>query len=54
MGKKVRKPVVREVVLDGSLTLAWYFKDEAVPLPITSRAPFPELRLSCQQSGFWR
>jgi len=29
MAKKARKPGVAEFVLDGSLALAWYFKDEA-------------------------
>jgi len=29
MAKKARKPRTAEFVLDGSLALAWYFKDEA-------------------------
>jgi predicted nucleic acid-binding protein len=31
MAKKAMKPGVDEFVLDGSLALAWYFKDEADP-----------------------
>ena len=41
MAKKVRKPVLREFVLDGSLALAWYFKDEAVPYADAVAASFP-------------
>ena len=31
MTKKTRKVSIREFVLDGSVALAWYFKDEADP-----------------------
>jgi hypothetical protein len=31
MAKKGKKARVEEFVLDGSVTLAWYFKDEADP-----------------------
>ena len=41
MAKKIRKPVSREFVLDGSLALAWYFKDEAAPYADAVAASFP-------------
>lgn len=44
MAKRARKPVVREFVLDGSLALAWYFKDEAIPYADAVAASFPASR----------
>ena len=44
MEKRVRKRVVREFVLDGSLALAWYFKDEAVPYADDVAGAFPGAR----------
>jgi predicted nucleic acid-binding protein len=44
MAKKARKPVVREFVLDSSLALAWYFKDEAAPYADAVAASFPASR----------
>ena len=44
MAKKARKPGVAEFVLDGSLALAWYFKDEADPYADAVAARFPASR----------
>jgi len=44
MAKKARKPGVAEFVLDGSLALAWYFKDEADPYADAVAARFPAAR----------
>jgi predicted nucleic acid-binding protein len=44
MAKKARKPGVAEFVLDGSLALAWYFKDEADPYADAVAARFPATR----------
>jgi predicted nucleic acid-binding protein len=41
MAKKAMKPGVDEFVLDGSLALAWYFKDEADPYADAVAARFP-------------
>ena len=43
MAKKARKPGVAEFVLDGSLALAWYFKDRADPYAdaVAARAAVP-------------
>ena len=41
MAKKARKPGRAEFVLDGSLALAWYFKDEADPYADAVAARFP-------------
>jgi len=44
MAKKARKPGVAEFVLDGSLALAWYFKDEADAYADAVAAGFPATR----------
>jgi predicted nucleic acid-binding protein len=44
MAKKARKPGIAEFVLDGSLALAWYFKDEADPYADAVAARFPSAR----------
>jgi len=44
MAKKARKPGMAEFVLDGSLALAWYFKDEADPYADAVAARFPSAR----------
>jgi predicted nucleic acid-binding protein len=44
MAKKARRPGVAEFVLDGSLALAWYFKDEADPYADAVAARFPSAR----------
>jgi predicted nucleic acid-binding protein len=44
MPKKARKPRACEFVLDGSLALAWYFKDEAVPYADAVAASFSNSR----------
>jgi len=44
MAKKARKPGMAEFVLDGSLALAWYFKDEADPYADALAARFPAAR----------
>ena len=44
MAKKARKPGVAEFVLDGSLALAWYFKDEADSYADAHAARFPTSR----------
>ncbi|HXX21819.1 MAG TPA: type II toxin-antitoxin system VapC family toxin [Terriglobia bacterium] len=44
MAKRARKPSVAEFVLDGSLALAWYFKDEADPYADAVAARFPAVR----------
>jgi len=44
MAKKARKPGVPEFVLDGSLALAWYFKDEADPYADAVAARLPAAR----------
>src|SRR5947209_4104576 len=44
MAKKVRKSKAEEFVLDGSLTLAWYFKDEANPYADAVAARFPDVQ----------
>jgi predicted nucleic acid-binding protein len=41
MAKKARKPKAEEFVLDGSVPLAWYFKDEADPYADAIAARFP-------------
>lgn len=41
MAKMARKLVRAEFVLDGSLALAWYFKDEADPYADAVAAQFP-------------
>ena len=51
MAKKARKPGVTEFVLDGSLALAWYFRDEAQPYAARSRRAFRLRGLSCLCSG---
>ena len=44
MAKKARRPGVAEFVLDGSLALAWFFKDEADPYADAVAARFPATR----------
>lgn len=44
MGKKARKPGTTDFVLDSSLALAWYFKDEADPYADAVAAHFPVSR----------
>jgi predicted nucleic acid-binding protein len=44
MAKKARKPGRTDFVLDGSLALAWYFKDEADPYADAVAASFPAAR----------
>ena len=44
VAKKIKKSVVPEFVLDGSLALAWYFKDEATPYADAVAASFPVSR----------
>jgi len=44
MAKNARKPGVAEFVLDGSLALAWYFKDEADPYADAVASRFPATR----------
>jgi len=44
MAKKAGKPGMAEFVLDGSLALAWYFKDEADPYADAVAARFPSAR----------
>ena len=44
MVKKARKPAMAEFVLDGSLALAWYFKDEADPYADAVAARLPTAR----------
>jgi predicted nucleic acid-binding protein len=44
MAKKARKPGVAEFVLDGSLALAWFFKDEADAYADAVAARFPSAR----------
>ena len=44
MAKKARKPGVAEFVLDDSVALAWYFKDEADPYADAVAARFPAAR----------
>ena len=44
VAKRVKKSVVPEFVLDGSLALAWYFKDEATPYADAVAASFPDSR----------
>jgi predicted nucleic acid-binding protein len=44
MAKKSRKPSVAEFVLDGSLALAWFFKDEAHRYADTVAGRFPTAR----------
>jgi len=44
MAKKARKPGVPEFVLDGSLALTWYFKDEADSYADAVAARFPTAR----------
>ncbi len=39
-----KKSKVAEFVLDGSVTLAWYFKDEAHPYANAVAASFPSAR----------
>jgi predicted nucleic acid-binding protein len=41
MAKKPRKPGVAEFVLDGSLALAWFFRDQADPYADAVAARFP-------------
>ena len=42
--RKTKKPSLAEFVLDGSLALAWYFKDEAVPYADAVAASFLKSR----------
>jgi len=44
MAKKARKPGMAEFILDGSLALAWYFRDEADPYADAVAARFPAVR----------
>ena len=44
MAKKARNLGVAEFVLDGSLALAWYFKDKADPYADALAARFPAVR----------
>jgi predicted nucleic acid-binding protein len=44
MAKKTKKPARAEFVLDGSLALAWYFRDEADPYADAVAARFPAAR----------
>ena len=44
MRKQAKKAVATEFVLDGSITLAWYFKDEADPYADAVAASFPAAR----------
>ena len=44
MARKVRTTRMTEFVLDGSLALAWYFKDEADPYADAVAASFPATR----------
>jgi len=44
MAKRARKPGMVEFVLDGSLALAWYFKDEADPYADAVAAYLPAAR----------
>src|ERR1039457_3591827 len=44
MAKKAKKAGMIEFVLDGSLALAWYFKDEADPYADAVAARFPAAR----------
>jgi predicted nucleic acid-binding protein len=44
MAKKARKARAEEFVLDGSVTLAWYFKDEADPYADAVAARLSEVR----------
>jgi predicted nucleic acid-binding protein len=44
MAKKAKKPKAEAFVLDGSVSLAWYFKDEANPYADAVAARFPEVR----------
>jgi predicted nucleic acid-binding protein len=44
MARKVKKSTAAEFVLDGSLALAWYFKDEADPYADAVAARFPVAR----------
>ena len=44
MAKRAKKPGIAEFVLDGSLALAWYFKDEADPYADAVAARFPAAR----------
>jgi predicted nucleic acid-binding protein len=44
MARKATKPGPVEFVLDGSLALAWYFKDEADPYADAVAARFPASR----------
>jgi predicted nucleic acid-binding protein len=42
--KKARKSRAEQIVLDGSLTLAWYFKDEANAYADAVATRFPDVR----------
>jgi predicted nucleic acid-binding protein len=44
MAKKAKKAGITEFVLDGSLALAWYFKDEAGPYADAVASRFPAAR----------
>ncbi len=43
MAKRRKKPKVEPFVLDGSVTLAWYFKDEANPYADAIALRFPDV-----------
>jgi predicted nucleic acid-binding protein len=49
MAKKARKPGMAAFVLDGSLALAWYFKDEADLCADAVAASFPAARAAVPQ-----
>ena len=49
MAKKARKPGSAEFVLDGSIALAWYFKDEANRYADAVAARFPLARAAVPQ-----
>src|SRR5579862_643953 len=44
MARKAKKTGMSEFVLDGSLALAWYFKDETDPYADSVAACFPSVR----------
>ena len=44
MARKAAKRTVEQFVLDGSVTLAWFFKDEADPYADAIAARFPDVQ----------
>ena len=44
VGKKAEEPKAEAFVLDGSVTLAWYFKDEANPYADAIASRFPDVQ----------